>query len=473
MLGPGRPERVTAQRRRPLPTGLPAEPVGQGVLDQFFAELTEQVRRAMVHWNVPGAAIALHYYGYQWTAGIGVTNVDYPLPVNEQTLFQVGGLTKLVTGLAVALLVEQGQLELDAPVRSFLPTFRVADARASEQVTLRQLLNHTAGWFGDLPPSDETGPDAIARYVDQLAGAPQLLPPGRAFSYNEAGFAVAGRVVEVRTGRFYATAMRELVFAPLGMEHASFLPREVITARHTAGHQVEGGGLRPLNPWARVGRGLDPALGLAASAADLLRLGRLLLGLPVGRFTLAPETLTLLLEPTSDAGVLGREEFAGFALATMVWQAGEERYYGQSGQSATHASRLIIHPPADFVLVLLMNSSTGDAAIAEVLPAALARYTGIVLRPPVLLTGPASQLGEYAGRYGFTDSRLGPILEISVQDGALQLERDGVVRIVPTGQDTVVLADGPQRGVRAEFLRDREGNVGWLRLDGKVYPRLR
>ncbi|MFN8534242.1 MAG: serine hydrolase domain-containing protein [Dehalococcoidia bacterium] len=452
----------------PTRTSVPRDPT---TLDGDFAEFAAEVRAALGRHGVPGGAIALHYYGRQWATGIGVTNVDHPLPADESTIFQAGGITKLITALAVLRLAARGQLELDNPVRAYWPALRLADSRVAERVTVRHLLNHTAGWYGDDLGSGEDGPDALARYVLRLETAAQLLPLGGPFSYNDSAFSLAGRLIEIVTGQPFAKAIQTLVFEPLGMIRSSFFARDVLTMRHAVGHEVSNGRARVNPGWTTVPRVLDPAGGLCASALDLLQFGRAMLGGWPAHEPLSEETLAALREPTSDVGVLGREDLAGFAAGTMIWQADDGRYYGQVGSTQFQNCRLVYHPEADFALVMMTNGSTGELAIADVLPRALEQYTGIVLGSPPLLDIPAP--AEYSGRFGFADSKLGPAYTVTVRDGVLRADLAGETRLALIRRDTVVAVEGPARGSRAEFVRDLFGGIGWFRLGGRAYPRLR
>jgi CubicO group peptidase (beta-lactamase class C family) len=108
--------------------------------------------------------LGILHKGQVKAAGFGVTNVDHPLEVDDQTLFQIGSITKTFTGTLIMKMVEDGQIDLDATVRTYLPQFKVADAEASEKVTIRHLLTHTSGWFGDF--FHDTGPgDECCRQV--------------------------------------------------------------------------------------------------------------------------------------------------------------------------------------------------------------------------------------------------------------------------------------------------------------------
>ena len=93
----------------------------------LFAELDDFVVNRMAELKIPGVAIGVIAGDREHATGFGVTNVDHPLPVDTDTLFQIGSTTKTFTGTTIMRLVEQGKLDLEAPVRTYLPEFRVAD----------------------------------------------------------------------------------------------------------------------------------------------------------------------------------------------------------------------------------------------------------------------------------------------------------------------------------------------------------
>src|SRR5438093_254212 len=99
--------------------------------------------------HVPGIAIGVLHNGDEDTATYGVTNLENPLPVDADTLFQIGSITKTMTATIVMRLVERGSLDLDAPIRRYLPEFRVRDEDAAKRATLRHLVTHTGAWLGD------------------------------------------------------------------------------------------------------------------------------------------------------------------------------------------------------------------------------------------------------------------------------------------------------------------------------------
>jgi CubicO group peptidase (beta-lactamase class C family) len=102
-------------------------------------------------------------------------------------------------------LVELGTLDLKAPIQRYLPDFRIADDDTSRRVTLWHCLTHTPGWEGQLTTEDR-GADALAHFASTIMPTlPQLAPAGRVWSYNNAGFALTGRIIEAVTGRRFTT----------------------------------------------------------------------------------------------------------------------------------------------------------------------------------------------------------------------------------------------------------------------------
>ena len=121
------------------------------VTDTFAEQLRAFVQEKLAKHNVPGCAVGVARRGQPVVAiGVGVDNVRAPRPVTAGTLFQIGSNTKTYTALAVAILAERGQLDLDAPVQRYCPSFSLPDPEAAAWVTVKMLLNHTSGWDGDV-----------------------------------------------------------------------------------------------------------------------------------------------------------------------------------------------------------------------------------------------------------------------------------------------------------------------------------
>ncbi len=164
-----------------------------------------------------------------------VTSVEDPLPVDAGTLFQIGSTGKTYIATAILILVEQGRIDLHAPVRTYVPELRLKDEQVARDVTFLHLLNHTAGWDGDLFEETGEGDDALDRYVRRMATIEQVTPLGTRVSYNNASFGVAGLVLERVTGQPYEDVIRELLLEPLDMRRTFLFAKEVMTYRFSAG----------------------------------------------------------------------------------------------------------------------------------------------------------------------------------------------------------------------------------------------
>ncbi len=401
--------------------------------------------------------------------------------MDADTLFQVGSVTKTYTGTAVMRLVERGALDQEAPVRAYLPEFRVADPAVSELVRLRHLLTHTAGWFGDDVVDTGDGDDALARYVAGMAELPQVAPLGQHFSYNNAAVGLAGRVIEAVTGQPYEAALGELVLRPLGLARSFFFADEIMTEAFAVGHGAPqddpGGDPAVLTPWA-VPRSAFPVAGLVASVADLLRYARFHLGDGTvdGARVLSPEVIRRMRTPHGPGASLGPNLLDGVGLAWQLWRVGGTRVVGHGGGGNGQQSALVLVPERGFALAVLSNADAGAALGQELTDWALARFLGLTQPPRATSAAPPQRLAEYAGAYVTGDGS--GTFQVGAEGDVLRLElfvagqAEPVLAtpLRPVGND-LVSADVLGLTVYAAFVRDDAGRIGWLRFLGRLAPR--
>ena len=211
-----------------------------GRYDQRIDErLHARVRELAEELQIPGVAVGVFHEDEERYAYHGVTSVENPLPVDEHTLFQFGSTGKTYTSVALLRLVEQGKVDLDATVRTYVPELTLRDPEVAERVTVLQLLNHTAGWDGDFFEDTGDGDDSLARFVERMATLQQLTPPGSIVSYNNAALSLAGRIIEKVTGSSYERAVKELVLDPVGLNETLFFPNDIMSRRFVVGHRRE------------------------------------------------------------------------------------------------------------------------------------------------------------------------------------------------------------------------------------------
>ncbi|MDT7788713.1 MAG: hypothetical protein QOF58_7132 [Pseudonocardiales bacterium] len=186
--------------------------------------------------GVVGAQVAVLHNGEIVDAAAGVRNAVTKEPVSTDTLFQIGSITKVWTATLVMQLVNEGLLDLDRPVRDVLPDFEVADEQATKTITPRHLLCHTAGFEGDLRFDTGSGDDMLVRFVELLADAGQVIPPGELYSYCNAGYAVLGRIVEVVRDKPFRDVLRERLVEPLGLRRVAVARAEYVRHEMADGH---------------------------------------------------------------------------------------------------------------------------------------------------------------------------------------------------------------------------------------------
>ena len=448
---------------------------------QHGQSLAARVTEAMTRLRVPGVAVGILHQGQETVAGFGVTNIDHPLAVDGDTLFQIGSTTKTITGTAAMRLVEMGKLDLDAPVRTYLPRLRLADPDAAARVTLRHLFTHTGGWLGDYFDDFGSGDDALQRMVEAMAALPQIAPFGQVWSYNNSGYYLAGRVIEVASGRPYETAVKELVFDPLGMTRSVFFAADAIVHRVAVGHHTRDGKTAVATPWP-LPRCAHPAGGVASTARDQLRYARFHLGDgtgPDGTGVLTAASMTEMQSPQVP-GESGDE----WGITWGLRRIGGAKMVRHGGATNGQLSAFAMIPERGFAVTVLTNADSGSLLHDEIVRWALGHYLSIEVPEPQPIVVPAERLREYAGRYtgALTDLAIGVengglVLNVTPK-GGFPLKETPPPPAPPTmhtayvGEDRFVVLDGPMKGRRGEFLRDASGAIVWLR-SSRVFKRER
>lgn len=440
------------------------------------------IAQVMGEQHIPGVAAGVWQAGETRVVASGVTNVDCPLPVTEETLFQVGSITKTFTALLMMQLVEEGRLDLGATVQSYLPDFRVADETVSRQATIRHLLTHTAGWVGDLFEDTGEGDDASARYVALMADLPQLAPLGMTYSYNNASFYLAGAILEAVTGRFYADLLQERALDPLGMTHSYLKPTDVMTYCYAVGHDVQGEGeVAALRPWA-LPRAVYPVGGLITTVPDLLRYGRFQMGDGVtesGERLLTADSMQQMHTP--QAAIWGETEAVG--LSWFIKDVAGTRILAHGGGTKGQVSYLFVVPERDFAAAIVTNSERGGQLTQAVYRWLLHEYLDIDDPEPQPVEAEEAVLAEFVGRYErpFSD------IELVLEDGRLLAQltiKQGFpdkndppppspppMPLALCGPDRLVVTDDPMKNALADVIRGEDGRIGWLRV-GRLHRKV-
>jgi CubicO group peptidase (beta-lactamase class C family) len=195
----------------------------------------------MQRQHIPGLSLLVARNGQIVRAqGYGLANVELSVPVKPETVFQSGSVGKQFTATAVMMLVEEGKLGLDDPVTRYL---KGAPATWN-QVTIRELLSHTAG-FTDYPDNFDFRKDYTeAGLLKIVEGIPLAFPPGTKWSYSNLGYLALGIVIHRVTGKFYGDFLQERIFQPLGMSTTRIISEADIIPNRAAGYRMVKGELK-------------------------------------------------------------------------------------------------------------------------------------------------------------------------------------------------------------------------------------
>ncbi len=454
------------------------------------AALQQALTDTAAEFEVPGATVGVLIDGQEHYAYAGVTSVENPLPVDENTLFQFGSTGKTYTATAVMRLVEQGKVDLDAPVRTYLPEFTLQDADVAARVTVLQLLNHTAGWEGDLMENTGDGDDALDRYVAKMADIQQVSPLGATVSYNNASLSVAGLVIARVCGTTYEQAIRDLLLDPLGLTSTFFFPNEIMTRRFVVGHTRHDDGRTTIaRPWA-MARGNAPAGGMSANARDQIAWAAFHLGdgtAADGTQVLSAEAVKKMQQSTVD--------MAGSALGDAVgisWLIGNvdgTRTVGHGGTTNGQHSDFTMIPERGFAVISMTNSGPNGPQLNKKMTAwALQNYLGLTEAELEPLSLRDEELAAYTGQF----ETIAATIEITAHNGRLDagitmkpamaaaLRESGEdvpeqppipLAILPGDGDRYVVAEGPAKGMKGYFTRASDGTVDGVHLGGRLATR--
>ena len=448
--------------------------------DPRLDDLVALITAKMAEYRVPGVGLGLFAAGQLHLRGFGVTNLDDPQPITGDTLFTIASISKTVTATAVLRLVESGRVDLRTPMRSYVPGFRVLDDETSRAVSPWHCLTHTPGWEGQLSTEDR-GADALAHFASTIMPTlPQLARPGEAWSYNNAGFALTGRLLEAVTGRSIHDALRELVFAPLGLTRTFTRLTDAMTYRQSLGHRDRAGKTEVIRPFQTTSS--TTAGGVITSLADLMAYARLHLGdgrAPGGAPYLSRATLDLMQSAQVRKHGTTDEMGIGWHLRTL----GDVTTLAHGGTLNGHCLLLQLVPSRQLAFAVLTNHQDGWRLVQDVEHAILRRYAGASLASGQAIghrgvneamtfhaqpkaVQPA--LDEYEGMYARPPVGTVEVRRrgdrLTVITGANQPD----ARLAFYGPDVAYALDGAYLGMPHEFVRRADGAVGWIRVNGRI-----
>ncbi|MFA4938896.1 serine hydrolase [Brevundimonas sp.] len=377
------------------------------VAAQDVARMDQVVRASSEADAFSGAVLVARDGRILLDQGYGLANREWNIPNDGDTRFRLGSLTKQFTAVAVMLLNQQGKLDLDAPIKTWLP-----DAPAAwDAITPRHLLSHTAGIpnftaFDDYEAL-KTRPATTAELIARFSDRPLDFAPGSRFAYSNSGYVLLSAIIEAASGQTYADFVTANLFAPLGMSDSGYDRHDAILPRRASGYTPSDDGVINAD---YVDMSIPMGAGaLYSTTHDLLKWEQGLFG---GR-VLNPQSMTALTTPVR----------SGYAMGLLVTQADGKKLVWHNG-AIEGFNTYMAYDPGDRTAVIVLGNLNGEAP--DKLGAALVTLArgGTVTLPSERRAVALSPdvLKGYEGVYNLAPTFA---LTISVVDGKLMAQATG------------------------------------------------
>ncbi len=254
------------------PAPNPSSSVASDDIADIIAKYRQEIPQRMQQENVPGLAIAVvDDQNILWAEGFGYTDWDRRTPVTPNTLFSIQSMSKSFTATAAMFAAQDGLVDLDEPITTYLPDFHVNsifEEHPEQKITLRILLSHTAGFVHEAPYGGNYDHPAylFEKHIASISDTWLKFPVGTRYSYSNLGIDLAGYILQVRSGMLFIQYVQEKVLDPLGMKDSTLDVKRIrANPTRAIGHTM-GNPLRP-----PVDFLLIPSGGVWTTAADMAR----------------------------------------------------------------------------------------------------------------------------------------------------------------------------------------------------------
>lgn len=440
-----------------------------------YKEAVERLTR-LIEYHVqskglPALSVALvDDQSVVWARGFGYADPDRKVPATADTIYRVGSVSKLFTDIAVMQLVEAGQINLDAPITTYLPEFRPKNP-SGKAITLRQLMTHRSGLLREPPVGNYFDPNhlSLEEMVASLNSTELVYPPESKVKYSNAGVAVVGYVLERTQRERFAKYVRRKILQPLGMSRSFFEPDPALM-----------GDVAKAIMWTLHGRefpaptfelGMAPAGCMYSTVNDLARF--LMVLARRGEGLLKPETLEAMWQPQ----FAPKDAKTGIGLGFFVDQHQQRRRVGHNGAMYGFATELAFLPEEKLGVVVAIACDCANPVAHHIAEYALESLLAVKAGKPLpefVRPGPASTEWRQRLLGNWVDEKTERRYTVQDYSGRLWLwpHRGGTrVELRQVGDDLV----GDDRlgvGPRITWLDGRphlNGNP-WRRLDSDFPP---
>jgi CubicO group peptidase (beta-lactamase class C family) len=335
---------------------------------QYAAQLRlfrEFVKREMATDRIPGLTIGFVKDDFTWVEGFGYADLENKTPAKAESAYRLASITKSMTAVGLLRLYEQGKINLDAELQSYVPYF----PKKKHPITIRQLLGHLGGIrHNNFIESRNREQMTTEKAVMQYAESELIAEPGTKYSYTTPGFNLLGAAIEGASGQVYGEYMREQVWRPLGMSDTRMDSARELIPNRVRGYAMIDGEIK-LSEAVDVSNKFAGG-GTRSTVPDLLRFARGVMSHEL----LTPQTTELMFTPQANRA--GRYSEGRYSMGWSIGPVSGHFTAQHSGGQQETSTLLWVFPAMKFAVAVAANLEGADTSVY------LRRLTELILDEP-------------------------------------------------------------------------------------------
>ena len=350
------------------PTTIPSSSIASDEIASTIEKYRQEIPLRMQQENVAGlAVVVVDDQNILWAEGFGYTDWDQKIPVTPSTLFSIQSMSKSFTATAVMFAVQDGLVDLDEPITTYLPDFHVYsifEEHPEQKITLRMLLSHTAGFVFEAPYGNnyDRPPYSFEKHIASISDTWLKFPVGTRFYYSNVGIDLAGYILQVRSGIPFIQYVQEKVLDPLGMKDSTLAVNRIrANATRAIGH-VPGELFRPPVDFLFI-----PSGGVWTTAVDMARYLQFHInsGAVDGNRLLQESFAETMYTPPSTPAQHAYQA-SSYALGITVNQRNAARHFQHGGGGMGFNNSMVLYPELKLGAAVFSNADLDSDLVVQI-----------------------------------------------------------------------------------------------------------
>jgi len=339
--------------------------LGQRIASDHVENLSDSIFNAAIEkGHLVGASVAIYAKdNVDFIQQYGLANISENVPVDAETLFQVGSIGKIFTAIAVMQLVEKSELDMDTDIQEYLGKNLTIDPSFTKPITLSHLLSHSAGFNEQIIGYGARSKEEIQPLGEHLKHRfpKRYTEPGLEISYSNYGYALAGYLVELASGQSFTDYISANILKPLGMIHSHYNMaghnNKPASGNMATGYSIDSEGPKALDTFYR---NPIPAGGLYSTAGDMLRFMKLFVGDSILRNSLVSQHS---IQEMYKQVISNHPSLNGYGIGFEIQNFNGIKAFSKGGAIPGFRSIMILYPGLDMGLFATVN--TNDDLVLE------------------------------------------------------------------------------------------------------------